>query len=163
MREHTTPRTIWTNPLHFIACGFGAGNVRLAPATFGTLIAIPFYLLFRHCHLWCYIGLVALAFCVGIWLCDKTAKDFGVVNHPGIVWDEMVGFWITMSLAPLKLNWLWIIIGFGLFRLFDIWKPWPIIWVNRHTKGGFGMMVDDLVAGIYAWVVLQVIIFGTLK
>ena len=72
----------------------------------------------------------------------------GVHDHGAIVWDEMVGFWVTMVLMPP--DWLWIVAGFMLFRFFDIWKPWPIYWLDRRIKGGFGVMVDDLVAGIYA-------------
>jgi phosphatidylglycerophosphatase A len=93
---------------------------------------------------------------LGFWLCGKSAQDLGVHDHPGIVWDEIVGFLITMYLAPI--NWLWIVLGFILFRLFDIFKPWPINRLDREVKGGVGLMLDDILAGIFAWIALQLII-----
>ena len=95
---------------------------------------------------------------LGFWLCGKTAKDLGVHDHPGIVWDEIVGFLITMYLVPL--NWAWILTGFLLFRVFDILKPWPIRLIDQKVEGGIGIMLDDVLAGIYAWTVLQIIIYG---
>lgn len=163
MRENYAPRTVWTNPVHFIACGFGLGTSRIAPGTVGTLVAIVFYLFLRHLSTSWYLVALALSFGFGVWLCDITEKDFGIPDHPAIVWDEIVGFWATMFLAPNKFNWLWIIIGFVLFRVFDIWKPWPIRWVDAKAPGGFGIMIDDLIAAVYAWVILQAIIFGILR
>lgn len=90
---------------------------------------------------------------VGIAICDISAKRMGVHDHPGIVWDEFVGYWITMFLAPA--GWMWIIIGFVLFRIFDILKPWPIRWLDRHVGGGFGIMIDDVLAGLFAFGVVQ--------
>lgn len=163
MRKKHPPRSVWTNPIHFIACGFGFGATGIAPGTLGTLVSIPFYLLLRHIQIGWYAAVIFVSFFIGIWLCGKTAKHFGVHDHPAIVWDEIVGFWITMFLAPLKMNWLWIILGFLLFRLFDIWKPWPIKWFDQQVHGGFGIMIDDVFAAIYAWLILQVIIFGALR
>ncbi len=158
MKKKHLPRTIWTNPLHFIACGFGAGAIPFAPGTFGTLVAIPVYLLLRELPAPFYLLMCLIAFVIGIWLCHVTAKAFGVADHPAIVWDEIVGLWLTLWLAPTHLNWLWILIGFGLFRLFDIWKPWPIGWVDKHIHGGLGIMLDDLLAAIFAWLCLQALI-----
>lgn len=155
MKKNRPPRSVWTNPLHFVACGFGFGAIRFAPGTFGTLVAIPFYLFLRHLPAPLYLALTLAAFFVGIWLCDVTAKAFGLNDHPAIVWDEMVGYWLTMWLAPTHLNWLWIIVGFVLFRLFDIWKPWPIAWVDKKIHGGIGIMLDDVIAAIFAWLLLQ--------
>ena len=81
-------------------------------------------------------------------------------DHPGIVWDEIVGFLITMYLAPV--SWIWIVTGFALFRVFDILKPWPIRWLDEKVKGGIGIMLDDILAGIFAWVVLQIIVNFTM-
>ena len=146
-----------SNPVHFLAFGFGSGLAPKAPGTFGTLAAIPLYLLLSQLSLPVYIVVLVLASLLGIWLCGKTAKDLGVHDHPGIVWDEFCGYWLTMLAAPS--GWFWIILGFALFRLFDIWKPWPISLADKHVPGGIGIMVDDLIAGLYALIVMQGIVF----
>jgi len=94
-----------------------------------------------------------LAFIFGIWVCGRAGDDLGVHDHGGIVWDEFVGFWVTMIAVPA--GWQWIVAGFLLFRLFDIWKPWPISWADQKVSGGFGVMLDDLIAGGYALAVIQ--------
>ena len=108
-------RQILSNPVHCLAFGFGSGLAPKAPGTFGTLLAVPLYLLLGQLLLLPYILIVVVAFVIGVYLCGKTATDLGVHDHPGIVWDEFVGFWITMIAAPA--GWLWIVIGFALFRL----------------------------------------------
>lgn len=148
--------SVWTNPVHFLAFGLGSGLAPKAPGTFGTLAAIPFYLLFQYLPMWNYLLVIVVSIVLGIWLCDRTSKDLGVHDHPGIVWDEFVGYWITMIAAPA--GWLWVVIGFVLFRIFDIWKPWPISWLDKKVDGGLGIMVDDLVAGVFAFVTLQLIV-----
>ncbi len=153
-----TPPSVWRNPIHFAAFGFGAGAIKIAPGTFGTLVAIPFYILLQDLPLLMYISITAALFLLGVWLCQITTRDLGVHDHSGIVWDEIVGYLITMVAAPA--GWLWIALGFALFRLFDIWKPWPINLLDRHVKGGFGVMIDDVMAGIYAWLVMQGIYLG---
>jgi phosphatidylglycerophosphatase A len=102
-----------------------------------------------------YLLLVAALFLVGITLCAHTARRLGVHDHPGIVWDEIVGYLVTMTLAPP--GWIWIVTGFVLFRFFDVVKPWPIKWLDRKVAGGFGIMVDDLLAGIAAAAVLYLL------
>lgn len=144
---------VFRNPIHFIALGFGAGCAAKAPGTFGTLAAIPLYLLLEPLPLWIYLLLTAGGFILGVWVCDRTARDLGVHDHPAIVWDEVIGYWITMIAAPP--GWLWITLGFALFRLFDIVKPWPIRQADRKIAGGFGIMFDDVLAAVYAWLVLQ--------
>lgn len=146
-----------SNPVHFLAFGCGSGLAPKAPGTFGTLAAIPFYLLLSQLSLPVYGIVLLLASVVGVWLCGKTAKDLGVHDHPGIVWDEFCGYWFTMLAAPD--GWFWIFLGFILFRLFDIWKPWPISFVDRHVPGGVGIMVDDLIAGLYSLIIIQGIAF----
>ena len=148
-------RKILTNPIHCLAFGFGSGLAPVAPGTFGTLLAVPLYLLFADMPLAVYGFIVVIAFVGGIYLCDKTASDLGVHDHPGIVWDEFVGLWIALFALPA--GWLWIVIGFALFRLFDIWKPWPIDRLDNSIKGGLGIMLDDVVAGIYALVCVQIL------
>lgn len=145
------------NPVHLLALGFGSGLAPKAPGTFGTLAAIPLYLLLVQLPLVYYIGVTAALFLVGIWLCDVTARDAGVHDHPAIVWDEIVGFLITMIAVPAE--WYWIILGFFLFRLFDILKPWPIGLLDRYVAGGFGIMIDDLVAGLFALAGLHILLY----
>ena len=143
------------NPLHFFAFGFGTGVMPMAPGTFGTLAAVPLYLLLQPLPLWTYLLVLLIGFLVGIWLCERTSRDLGVHDHSGIVWDEIIGFLVTMTLAPP--GWVWILLGFMLFRLFDIFKPGPIRRVDRQVGGGFGIMLDDVLAALYALIVMSLI------
>lgn len=145
------------NPLHLLSLGFGSGLAPKAPGTAGTALALLPYWFIAQLPLGWYLAVVAGAFALGIYLCHYTGKALGVADHPGIVWDEFVGLWVTMIAAPP--SWQWIVTGFVLFRLFDIWKPWPIKTVDKSVKGGFGVMLDDLLAGIYGLACLQLIIF----
>jgi phosphatidylglycerophosphatase A len=97
-----------------------------------------------------------LAFFLGIYLCERASVDLGVHDHGGIVWDEFVGFWLTMFLIPL--TWYWLLLGFLLFRFFDVIKPFPIKWLDKKVKGGFGIMIDDVLAGLFAWVILMILV-----
>ena len=119
----------------------------------GTLLAVGIYLPLSRLSLPAYVAGLSVVVLVGIWLCGKAARDLGVHDHPGIVWDEVAGYLVTMLAAPT--GWLWIVAGFLLFRLFDIWKPWPIGWLDRRVGGGLGIMLDDLVAGGFAWLCVQ--------
>lgn len=136
------------DPFHLVAFGFGAGLAPKAPGTAGTLVAIPLVILFAQLPLYAYVGVVILLFLLGIPLCDRVSRDLGVHDHSGIVWDEIVGLLVTMIAVPV--GWTTVVVGFLLFRLFDIIKPWPISWLDRRVKGGLGIMVDDLLAGILA-------------
>ena len=151
--------TLWRRPFQLIALGFGSGLAPLAPGTAGTLAALPVYLLLAQTPLWIYSVIIVLAFILGIYCCRVTADSLGVHDHPAIVWDEMVGYWLTMIAAPP--GWQWLLIGFVLFRLFDIAKPWPIGWLDRHVDGGLGIMLDDILAAIYAFSCLQLIVLAT--
>ena len=144
------------NPLHLLSLGFGSGLAPRAPGTFGTLVAIPFYLLLAELDLPFYLVIVAVAFVIGVFLCGYTSKALGVHDHSGIVWDEFVGFWITMIAVPL--SWQSILLGFVLFRIFDIFKPWPVNIADKKMQGGFGIMIDDVLAGIYALICMHVIL-----
>ncbi|HIE54618.1 MAG TPA: phosphatidylglycerophosphatase A [Chromatiaceae bacterium] len=143
------------NPLHLLAFGFGSGLAPVAPGTFGTLAAIPLYLLMAQLPLAGYLLVLLLVILVGIPVCAHASRDLGVHDHPGIVWDEFAGFFLTMSAAPA--GWPWILAGFALFRFFDIFKPWPIGWLDARVGGGLGIMLDDLLAGLYAWLVLRLL------
>ena len=153
--------SIWKNPVHVLAFGLGSGLAPKAPGTFGTLAAIPFFLIFQPLPLWNYLLILSVSTVLGIWLCDRTSKDLGVHDHPGIVWDEFVGYWITMIAAPK--GWEWVVLGFVLFRVFDVWKPWPISWLDKKVHGGLGIMIDDIVAGVFAFAGLQLIAYLVLS
>ncbi len=153
MKKNHVPASVWRNPVHFLAFGLGSGAAPVAPGTFGTLAAIPLYILASGLPLLTFLILVAVMTVIGVWLCHRTAHDLQIHDHPGIVWDEFVGYFITMIAAPP--GWLWIVIGFILFRFFDIVKPWPIHWLDRRVQGGLGIMVDDMLAGVYAFLCLQ--------
>jgi len=142
------PARLLLNPVHLLSLGFGAGLSPAAPGTVGTLVAIPLYLALAQLPLPWYLAGVAIGFCAGIWLCGHTSKALGKHDHGGIVWDEIVGFWVTMIAAPPA--WQWILLGFVLFRVFDIFKPWPVKTADRRMQGGLGIMFDDLLAGLYA-------------
>ena len=150
------PSAPWRRLVHFLAFGFGSGKAPVAPGTFGTLVGIPAYLLLQPLATYIYVAVVAGLFGVGVWLCHVTERDLGVHDHPGIVWDEIVGYLITMFMAPA--GWVWMAAGFLLFRLFDIWKPFPIRQIERRIQGGFGNMLDDALAAVYAWFVLQAVV-----
>ncbi len=151
----TSERPHLHGPVHWLAFGLGAGLAPKAPGTFGTLVAVPLYLFLAPLPLPAYLAVVAALALLGVWLCGRTARDLGVHDHPGIVWDEVVGYLLTMSAAPA--GWGWVLAGFVLFRLFDILKPWPIAWLDRRIGGGLGIMLDDLLAGALALAVLQLL------
>ncbi len=147
------PPTLLLNPVHLLSLGLGSGLAPRAPGTFGTLVAVPLYLLLSGLSPLHYFLVCLGAVLVGIWLCGATARALGVHDHPGIVWDEIAGYLLTMLAVPP--GWIWVLLGFVLFRLFDIWKPWPIRRLDRSVPGGFGIMLDDVVAAVYASVVMQ--------
>lgn len=142
------------NPIHLLAFGLGSGLAKKAPGTFGTLAAVPvWWFLLQDTPLWAYLCVLLASFAFGVWICQVTSSDMGVHDHGGIVWDEWVGLWITYLLLPS--GWLWLVIGFLLFRFFDIVKPWPIKWLDQRVHGGFGIMIDDVLAGIFALICVQ--------
>jgi len=141
-------RFLLRHPAHLLALGFGSGLVPKAPGTFGSLAAIPLFLLFPAWPMAWMLGLVALLFALGVWCCGVTGRALGVSDHGGIVWDEMVAMWLILALVPRTL--FWFAAAFALFRLFDIWKPFPIRQFDARLKGGFGVMFDDLLAAGYA-------------
>ncbi len=144
-----------SNPWHLLATGFGSGLSPWVPGTMGSLASIPFWWLMTCLPLPLYYLLVLLGISVGIYLCHRTAKDMGVHDHGSIVWDEFIGMWITLMTIPAH-NWQWVTAGFLVFRLLDMWKPWPIRWFDRNVPGGMGIMVDDIVAGVFAAAILYI-------
>ena len=149
-------KAILANPIHLLAFGFGAGLFPKAPGTMGTVVAVLIYLVLPSMQPVIYAGLILLSFVFGIWICGKTSEDLGVHDHGGIVWDEFVGYWITMFMAPSGL--FWVLLGFVLFRLLDIFKPWPIKWADKELAGGLGIMLDDVLAGIMAALCMQAVV-----
>lgn len=149
------PAKFLLHPVYAPALGFGAGCSRYAPGTVGTLVGVLFYLPLQFLPWHAYATVVVLLFLAGLYLCSETARALQVHDHPAIVWDEIVGYLATMLLAPS--GWIWVILGFLLFRLFDIGKPWPVNWADKRVTGGAGIMLDDLIAAIYSWIFLQII------
>lgn len=137
----------------WIACGFGSGLAPKAQGTCGSLAALLPWLLLRQLPLPLYALVVVLSFALGVWACNVAGRALGVDDHRSLVWDEFVGQWIALVPALLA-PWWAVLAGFALFRLFDVAKPWPIGWLDRRLKGGLGVMVDDVVAGVFAAVVL---------
>ena len=146
--------TPFRSPVQFLAFGFGSGLSPKAPGTVGTLAAVPIYFLVADWPLWAYSLLVLVAALAGVWICQRASDQLQVHDHPGIVWDEFVGYWITMWAVPAE--GLWMVIGFAVFLVLDIAKPWPISHLDRQVKGGFGIMIDDILAGVMACGVLHV-------
>jgi phosphatidylglycerophosphatase A len=128
-----------------------------APGTFGTLFAIPFYLLMAPLPLTTYLIITAIFIIASILLCEYISRDIHIHDHPGMCIDEFAGFFVTMIHAPLGMS--WVCLGFLLFRLFDILKPWPINWLDKKVHGGFGMILDDVVAGLFAMIIIQIVQF----
>jgi phosphatidylglycerophosphatase A len=150
-------KTVLSSPVHFLAFGFGSGLSPKAPGTMGTLAAIPLYLLLVQLPLWGYVLASLLVAVAGVWICGESSRRLGVHDHGGIVWDEFSGYLLTMLAAPQ--GWQWVILGFALFRLFDIWKPWPIRLADSKVEGGFGIMLDDWLAAVYALAGLQLVAY----
>ena len=150
-------RALLSTPAGWLACGFGSGLAPKAPGTFGSLAAILPWLLLRYLSLPINLLVIVVGFFIGVWACDVAGRAVGVDDHRSLVWDEFIGQWIAL-LPALLAPWWAVVVGFGLFRLFDVWKPWPIRWSDRHLKGGLGVMVDDVIAGVFAAVVLWAIL-----
>lgn len=142
-----------SDPVHLLAAGFGCGLAPRAPGTAGTAAGVLLYLALSPLPLPAYLGMTLGLFLLGIWICGRAARDLDAHDHPSIVFDEMIGYLVTMAGAPLGIG--WVALGFVLFRFFDIVKPWPISLIDRKVPGGFGIMLDDLAAGLAALAVLQ--------
>jgi len=154
-KQLAIPDTVWTKPSHFVAFGFGSGTMPFAPGTFGTLMAIPFYLVLSLLPNFYYFIVLLFIIAGSMWLCDKVSQEIKIHDHPGMCIDEFIGLFVALYGAPRG---LWpIILGVLLFRLFDIWKPWPINVLDKKVKGGFGMIIDDVVAGIFSLIILHLV------
>ncbi|HET7131326.1 MAG TPA: phosphatidylglycerophosphatase A [Gammaproteobacteria bacterium] len=137
------------DPIHLVALGFGSGLVPRAPGTAGSLLALlPAWALFAVPLPWRVVA-VAAVIAVGVWVCGASARRLGVHDHGGIVFDEIAGVLATALAAPSPSP-FWLVLVFVLFRVFDIWKPWPIRQLDHSVGGGVGIMLDDLMAAVYA-------------
>jgi phosphatidylglycerophosphatase A len=150
----SSPGVLLRHPLGWIATGFGSGFSPFAPGTAGTIAAMLPWWWLRALPLPWYLGALAAAFLIGVWASQWVVRRSGVNDPQVVVWDEFVGVWIALVAAPA--GWIWALAGFALFRLLDIWKPWPVRWADRKVHGGLGVMLDDAIAGGYALVVMQV-------
>lgn len=156
-RVRLTPRWAFSSPAHALAVFFGAGLLRPAPGTWGTLAGVLVYgLLHPFIPTAGWIVLTALLFAAGCWACEKSGRDIGVCDHGGFVVDEVAAVWALCIALPA--GWGWWAAAFALFRLFDIVKIWPGSWIDRRVKTGFGVMLDDLVAALYAWAAIQILL-----
>ena len=152
-------RAVLSHPAGWIASGFGSGFSPFASGTVGSAVALIPWLALREIGLVFYVLALAAAFALGVWASDIVIRRLGVEDPSVVVWDEFVGQWIALlPLVVAPRGWLWIVAAFVLFRIFDVWKPWPASWADRHVKGGFGAMLDDVFAGAYAALVLAVAI-----
>lgn len=146
--ERKITRADITHPLHWFALGFGAGLMPKAPGTWGSLVGLALFGPLLLLPVWVYGLILLVAAVFGVYACDKSARDWGVHDHGSIVWDEIVGIGIALMLLPL--SFVNCVIAFALFRLFDIWKPWPVNVLDQKLGGGFGIMADDMAAGVMA-------------
>lgn len=140
-------------PTGLLAFGFGSGLSRYAPGTMGTLVAVPLGLLLKGLSPAAYWIVLVLLFSLGVYLCDRASRALGRADPGGIVWDEMVGYWLAVALVPVA--WTWWLAAFLLFRVFDILKPWPIRQLERRVGGGLGVMLDDAVAALYVVALME--------
>ncbi|TAN06111.1 MAG: phosphatidylglycerophosphatase A [Rhodanobacteraceae bacterium] len=149
-------RRLLSHPAGWIATALGTGLSPKAPGTAGSLVALlPWWFLLRGLPIGWYVLVLIVGFLIGVWACEVSDRRLGMHDQGALVWDEVIGMWITLLVAPTA--WWWMFVGFALFRLFDIWKPWPVRWADRRVHGGLGVMLDDVAAGVYALVVLQII------
>ncbi|MCK3657281.1 phosphatidylglycerophosphatase [Pasteurellaceae bacterium Pebbles2] len=145
----------FSNPIHLLAVGFGSGLIHPAPGTWGSLAGLAIGTILWQWLPWkIFIFFTALCFILGCYFCGKTAKDMGVHDHGSIVWDEFVGIWLVMLVMP-EMSLAWCAAVFVLFRLFDILKPYPIKIFDEKLESGFGIMIDDVLAAVYAILVIK--------
>ncbi len=145
-------RTVLRDPVHFLAFGFGTGLAPKAPGTFGSLPGVALFWLTMGFGDYVQYGIAIAMFFAGIWICGESARRIGVHDHGGIVWDEIVGMYVTLLVAPVSVvGW---VLAFVFFRVMDIVKPWPIRDLDHRLGGGLGIMLDDLAAAVYAAILL---------
>ncbi len=152
MERKELRRKVLRDPVNLLAFGFGSGLAPVAPGTAGSLVGLALAWVTMDLPLVSRLVITIALILSGIWICGEAARRIAVHDHPGIVWDEIAGIYLALLVAPPSI-WAWAL-GFGLFRLFDIWKPWPIRDLDHRLKGGLGIMLDDLVAALYTALIL---------
>jgi phosphatidylglycerophosphatase A len=160
-RPENLVSTVMRDPVHLLAFGFGSGLLPIAPGTWGSFFTALVFWWFAPVDVFVLLGISTVLFVAGIWICGESSRKLGVHDHGGIVWDEIVGMLLTLSVVHSEPQ--WIAVAFLAFRLFDVWKPWPIRDVDHSLHGGLGIMLDDVLAAVYAAVatfILQRIIAG---
>jgi phosphatidylglycerophosphatase A len=155
--KRITISDLFHDPINWLAFGFGSGLAPKAPGTLGTIACFPLYLLLANLDTTYYVLACFAVSLIGIYICEHAAKYLDTHDHPGIVWDEFAGMLITLIAIPF--SWTNLILGFVLFRFFDIVKPWPISWLDRKVSGGVGIMLDDIVAGIFALICMHLLVY----
>lgn len=148
MSSESVTKQVFSHPVHFLAFGFGSGLSPKAPGTCGSLIIVPVLFGFSFLSVDAFIITTILVSLSGVYICGRSAELLNAHDHPGIVWDEFAGMFITFLFVPI--TWHNLLAGFILFRLFDILKPWPIKWIDKKVSGGLGIMLDDILAGLVA-------------
>ena len=151
------PVKMLLNPVHFFSLGFGSGLAPKLPGTMGTLVGVLLFILMPEVSWIVYLIIIICGFLFGIFCCGYTARTLNIHDHHSIVWDEIIGYLITMFMVPKE--WMWILIGFILFRVFDILKPWPISFIDRRVGGGLGIMFDDLLAALFSLAIIQIAVY----
>jgi phosphatidylglycerophosphatase A len=149
-----SPKALLRHPAGWIGSGFGSGFSPIAPGTAGSIAALLPWWWMRALPLPYYALAIGLAFAIGVWASSWVVRRSGVQDPQVVVWDEFVGVWIALIAAPA--GWIWMLAGFALFRLFDIWKPWPVSWADEKIGGGLGVMLDDVFAGCYALILMRI-------
>jgi phosphatidylglycerophosphatase A len=152
-------RAVLAHPAGWIASGFGSGFSPFASGTVGSAVELIPWIALRDLEWPWYLVAIAVAFAIGVWSADRVIRVLRIEDPGVVVWDEFVGQWIALlPLVVAPRGWPWIVAGFVLFRVFDVWKPWPASWADRSVKGGFGTMLDDVFAGVYAALGLALLI-----
>jgi phosphatidylglycerophosphatase A len=154
MKDHRSLASqVLRDPVHWIPFGFGAGLLPIAPGTWGSLLAAVLFWIVPPLAPLTHVVLVVAGFILGIWLCGISTRRLGLHDHPGIVFDEIVAMWATLAVLPRTA--LWTVIAFFVFRIMDVWKPWPIREADHRIPGGLGIMLDDALAAAFAAVIVS--------
>ncbi len=156
MKRNRPPLRLLKHPLGWLASGFGSGYAPIAPGTVGSAVALIPWLWLRELPAWQYLAVVGAFFALSVWAAEWVIRSIQTDDPSVVVADEWVGQWVALFLAPV--GGVWVLLGFVLFRVFDVWKPWPVRWADRELHGGFGAMFDDLLAGVYAFLALQALV-----
>jgi len=150
-------KIVFTRLDYFLAFGLGSGLAPVAPGTAGSVLGLLLFMPVLNAPLPVQVVIIVIGFVLGVWVSDRVAKHMEVKDPGGIVWDEFVGMWITLLWLPSE---IWLLPAFLLFRLFDIWKPWPVRVADEKLAGGLGIMLDDVFAGLYALAAVQILNCG---